>query len=79
MQNWEGALLYRQKITQPYSKHCPLYALSLHVAEVRKTVGGPGEKASGERALKKAIISMEVCVCVFSCLVMSNILQPHGW
>ena len=36
-------------------------------------------KASGERALKKAIISMEVRVCVFSCLVMSNILQPHGW
>ncbi|XDB53572.1 hypothetical protein AB1E18_007090 [Capra hircus] len=29
----------------------PLYALSLHAAKVRKTVGGPGEQTSGERAL----------------------------
>ena len=65
MQNWEGALLYRQKITQPYSKHCPLYALSLHVAEVRKTVGGPGEQSFwGESPEESHYQQGSLCVCV---------------
>ncbi|XP_056671896.1 N-lysine methyltransferase SMYD2 isoform X2 [Monodelphis domestica] len=62
MQDWEGALRYGQKIIKPYSKHYPLY--SLNVASMWLKLGrlymGLEHKASGVKALKKAIVIMEV-------------------
>ncbi|KAI1897235.1 hypothetical protein AGOR_G00081190 [Albula goreensis] len=63
LEDWDGAMSYGEKIIKPYSMHYPTY--SLNVASMYLKLGrlylGLEKRSMGLKALKKALVIMEVC------------------